>query len=213
MRKNIIKFISVVVSVFLVVAITGCSVKFYRGHPEDLDKISELKGRVQDLREAKALLERRLRDEIRAKQVKLDITKRGLVITFVNEVLFDSGKAVLKKGAYPILDKVASVIKEKVPDRNIGIEGHTDNQPIKYSGWKSNWELSTARAATVLHYLEDTGIDPRKLQATGFGEYRPVASNDTPQGRQQNRRVEIVILPGDISKISYGEELPEPDIK
>lgn len=213
MKKDVISFIGVLVSIFLMVTITGCSVKFYRGYPKDLEKISELSGRVEELEEAKALLEKRLKDEIRDKQVKLDLTSRGLVITFVAEVLFDSGKAELRKEAHPILDKVASVIKEKVPDRNVGIEGHTDNQPIKYSGWKSNWELSAARATTVLHYLEDSGINPRKLQATGFGEYRPVASNDTEEGKQQNRRVEIVILPGEMDKVPYSEDLPKPGIK
>ena len=213
MREGIIKLFGVVISIFLIAGLTGCSVKFYRGYPEDLDKISELQDKVQELEEAKRLLESRLRNEIRDKQVKVDITKRGLVITFVDEVLFDSGKSVLREGAYPILDKVVSVIEEKVPDRNIGIEGHTDNQPIKYSGWKSNWELSTARATTVLHYLEDTGISPTKLQATGFGEYRPICSNDTEEGRQQNRRVEIVILPAGVDKITYGNELPAGDVK
>lgn len=208
------KFICVVVSIFLISAITGCTVRIFRGHPEDLEKISELRGKVKALEDAKALLEKRLKKEIKDKQVKLDITKRGLVITFVSEVLFDSGKAVLRKEAYPILDKVVSVIKEKVPDRYIGIEGHTDNQPIKYSGWKSNWELSTARATTVLHYLEDAGIEPAKLQATGFGEYRPVASNKTEEGRQENRRVEVVILPAGISRITYDEDIPTvEDIK
>ena len=211
MKRGIIKFIGLVVSIVLIGAMTGCSVRFFRGHPKDLDRISELSGRVSELGEAKALLEKRLRSEIRDKQVKLDITKRGLVITFVDEVLFDSGKAVLKKKGVSILDKVVSVIKQKVADRNMGIEGHTDNQPIKYSGWKSNWELSTARAATVLHYLENTGINPKKLQATGFGEHRPVASNDTKKGRQQNRRVEIVILPArGAGKAFYGEE---PQVK
>jgi chemotaxis protein MotB len=216
MKNSMVKFIGITLSIFLVTTITGCSMKFYRGHPEDLEKISELSSRIQELEDAKALLESRLKDEIRDKQVKIDITKRGLVITFVAEVLFDSGQAVLKQGAYPILDKVVSVIKEKVSGRNIGIEGHTDNQPIKYSGWKSNWELSTSRATTVLHYLEDSGIDPKKLQATGFGEYRPVASNDMEEGRQQNRRVEIVILPGELDKFSYSEPAPgakEPEVK
>ncbi len=185
------------------VAISGCSVKFYRGHPEDIDKIHQLSDRVKQIEDAKTLLEQRLKNEIRDKQVKLDITKRGLVITFVDEILFDSGKAELKKDAYPVLDKVVGVIKEKVRDRNIGIEGHTDNQPIKYSGWKSNWELSAARATTVLHYLEEAGINPAQLQAVGYGEYRPVSTNDTKEGRRQNRRVEVVILPdADVDKVT-----------
>lgn len=215
MRAILVKFMGIAICIFFVSAITGCSVKFYRGYPDDLEKIGKLQTKVQELEEAKTLLERRLKDEIRDKQVKVDLTKRGLVITFVDEVLFDSGKDVLKKEACPTLDKVVSVIKEKVSDRDIGIEGHTDDQPIRYSGWKSNWELSTARATTVLHYMEDSGIDPDKLQATGFGEYRPIASNDTPEARQQNRRVEIVILPGDLDKVPYapGTGLKKPEIK
>lgn len=215
MKKGMRDFIGIVLSIFLIVSVAGCSVKFYRGHPDDLDEISKLSTKVSELEEAKALLERRLKGEIRDKQVKVDITKRGLVITFVDEVLFDSGKAVLKEEALPILDKVVSVIKEKVSARNIGIEGHTDNQPIKRSGWKSNWELSTARATTVLHYLEDAGINPTKLQATGFGEYSPVTSNKTKKGRKQNRRVEVVILPreGELGKVPYGQEGLNSDIK
>ncbi|PIQ87934.1 MAG: hypothetical protein COV73_01520 [Candidatus Omnitrophica bacterium CG11_big_fil_rev_8_21_14_0_20_43_6] len=94
------------------------------------------------------------------------------------------------------------------------MEGHTDNVPISKSGWKSNWELSTARALSVLHYLAgEQGVSPERLSAIGYGEYRPLASNETADGRKQNRRVEIVILPnitkvkGD-SKGSY--ELKEP---
>ena len=213
MKKGLTKFLGVIICMFLIGALVGCSVKFYRGYPEDLRKISSLKSRLEELEDAKQLLERRLKREIRDKQVQVDITKRGLVITFMAEVLFDSGKAVLRKKASPILDKMISVINEKVPDRNIAIEGHTDNQPIKHSKWKSNWELSTARATTVLHYLEDVGMDPRKLQATGYGEYRPIAPNDTKENMQRNRRVEVVILPEDIDRITYGEEAPESDIK
>ncbi|MDZ4241862.1 MAG: flagellar motor protein MotB, partial [Candidatus Omnitrophota bacterium] len=120
----------------------------------------------------------------------------GLVITFVAEVLFDSGKDKLRSEAKEKLDKVAPVLNTTVRDLNVGIEGHTDNQPIKHSGWKSNWELSAARALSVLHYIEDNhGTDPARLSAIGYGEHRPVTSNDAREGRQQNRRVEIVILP------------------
>jgi len=88
------------------------------------------------------------------------------------------------------------VLQENVPDLNVGIEGHTDNQPIQYSGWKSNWELSAARALSVLHYLADEkGVAPVRLSAIGYGENQPVASNDTKEGRKENRRVEVVILP------------------
>ncbi len=111
------------------------------------------------------------------------------------EVLFDSGKAKLRKESYPILDKVVAVLKEKVPENEIGIEGHTDNEPIKYSRWNTNWELSAQRALSVLYYLEKEGIPSDKLSAVGYGEYRPIASNATAEGKQFNRRVEIVVLP------------------
>ncbi len=124
------------------------------------------------------------------------MAERGLVITFVAEVLFDSGKAKIRPEAYATLDKIAKVLKENISDRNINIEGHTDNQPIKYSGWKSNWELSTARATSVLHYLVDEkSIAPDRVAAVGHGEFKPVASNNTTEDRQKNRRVEIIILP------------------
>lgn len=187
----------------LTVILSGCAIGIYKGRPSDIKRIEDLKAEVErlkllrdqerrELEAAKAELERRLRGE---KGVTVGLEERGLVVTFVAEVLFDSGKAKIRPEAYSVLDKVARVINEKVADRNIAIEGHTDNEPIKYSGWKSNWELSTARATSVLHYMEDKGTAPNRLQATGYGEYRPVASNDTPEGRQKNRRVEIIILP------------------
>jgi chemotaxis protein MotB len=109
------------------------------------------------------------------------------------------------------------VIQEKVADRDIGIEGHTDNEPIKHSGWKSNWELSTARATSVLHFLEEGGVNPRQMVASGYGEYRPMVSNDDPSSRQKNRRVEIVILPKELTKrerdlIRQAERTGEPDV-
>ena len=146
------------------------------------------------------MLERKLHDQIADDQVALHMDDRGLVIVLSDDVLFDSGKAKIKEDAEPVLDKVAATIKRKVPNKNIGISGHTDNVPITYSKWKSNWELSTARATNVLHYLESKGVSAGELSATGYGEHRPVASNDTPEGRAKNRRVEIVILPEFVEK-------------
>ena len=185
---------------------TGCGLNFYFGRPSDVRRIEQLSSELdqirmqkdaeaQQLRDAQAMLEQKLQDEIGKNQVRLEMAERGLVISFVAEVLFDSGKAKLRLEADETLAKVASVILDKVADREIGVEGHTDNEPIKRSGWKSNWELSTARATSVLHSLEAHGIDPHRLVATGYGEYRPIDSNDTAAGRQKNRRVEIVILP------------------
>ncbi len=193
MRKNLWKIILII---FTGIILSGCTFIFQKGRRSDIRKIEELSQQLDELGQVKRILEDRLSGELKDKQVRLQMMEKGLVITFVADVLFDSGKANIKSEGYPILDKVVVVLKENVPQLNIGIEGHTDNEPIKYSGWKSNWELSTARALSVLHYLIDNrDISPERVSAIGYGEYRPVVSNETREGRQFNRRVEIVIIP------------------
>ncbi len=200
-----------VLAIFLIgifaISVAGCALNFYKGKPEQEKAIRKLAVEVEDLEGAKRMLEKQLASEIRDKQVLLELAGRGLVITVADDILFDSGKARLKTESHSILRKVAAVLKEKLPNRNAGIEGHTDNVPIKYSGWKSNWELSTARATSVLHYLiEECGVEPQNLSAIGYGEYRPVASNDTREGRARNRRVEIVVVPKEMTKKAYEKE-------
>ncbi len=156
----------------------------------------------QDLRAAKLELEEALKKEIGDYKAKLEMTERGLVITFLSEVFFDSGKDVIREDGKKSILSVAEVLNKDVPDSNVAIEGHTDNDPIKYSGWKSNWELSSARALAVVHYLIDEGkIKPQRLSANGYGEFHPIAPNDIAQNKQKNRRVEIVILPSELSKV------------
>ena len=180
----------------LAIGLTGCTLIFQKGRRSDVEKITKLKSELSELERAKAELEERLRKEIGDNEVKVEMSDRGLVITFLAEVLFDSGKDKIRSTAETKLDKVAEVLNTTVRDLNVGIEGHTDNEPIKRSGWKSNWELSAARALSVLHYMADNHkIDPNRLAAIGYGEYKPVDSNETKDGRQRNRRVEIVILP------------------
>jgi chemotaxis protein MotB len=183
------------------VFVSGCAVIFQAGRRSDIERIKSLEQELADLRQTKSSLEDKLSQEIKDSQVRLSMEEKGLVITFVAEVLFDSGKAELKKDSLPLLAKVAAILKTEVPENNIGIEGHTDNQPIAHSNWKSNWELSAHRALSVLHYLETQGINSERLSASGYGAYRPVASNDTKEGKQLNRRVEIVILPKAVKKI------------
>jgi len=193
MIKNILK---VGLVIFLGISLAGCTFIFQKGRRSDIDKIEELSQQLDELSQAKKLLEERLGAEIGDNQVKLKMMEKGLVITFLTDILFDSGNADIKTEAYAALDKVCRVLKENVPQLKIGIEGHTDDQPIKFSGWKSNWELSSARALSILHYLTDkAGVAPARLSAIGYGEYHPVSSNDTKEGRHLNRRVEIVILP------------------
>jgi len=155
-----------------------------------------------DLLDAQQRLAESLKRELGDARAKLAMTERGLVLTFLDEIFFDSGKAVVKPDGMETLQKVAAVLKETVPDLSVAVEGHTDNEPILRSGWQSNWELSFARAMAVVRYFADQqGVPPKRLQAVAFGEYHPVASNETPQGRRQNRRVEVVILPKVLKKV------------
>jgi chemotaxis protein MotB len=163
---------------------------------------------LSELEKAKLELENALKKEIGDYKAKLEMTERGLVITFLSEVFFDSGKDEIRVDGKESLEKVAEVLNRNVPHSNVAIEGHTDNQPIKYSAWKSNWELSSTRALVVVHYLIDKcKVQPQRLSADAYGEFRPVAANDTKENMQRNRRVEIVILPSKISKIK--QEVPD----
>lgn len=205
MSRPISKAVTVSLAIILCFSLAGCTFVFQKGRRSDIQKIERLENYIDELNRAKSILEDRLKQEIADKQVSLKMAERGLVITFVADVLFDSGKSKIRSESFPALDKVSRVLIENVPDLSVGIEGHTDNQPIKLSGWKSNWELSTSRALSVLHHLVDqNGISPSRVSAIGYGEYHPVASNDTREGRQANRRVEIVILP----KTSKVKEAP-----
>ncbi|MBI3318940.1 MAG: OmpA family protein [Candidatus Omnitrophica bacterium] len=160
---------------------------------------------ANELLEAQKRLAEELKKELGDARAKLNLTERGLVITFLDEIFFDSGKAMIKPEGAETLAKVAPALKENVPDSPVAVEGHTDNEPIKVSGWRSNWELSTGRALAVVHFLVDQqGLDPKRLRAVGYGEFHPVAPNDTPEAKRQNRRVEIVILPAVLKKVKPG---------
>ena len=190
------KFCAVFVVLVMALALNGCTIVLQKGRRSDVEEIAKLKGRLNSLKKAKEELEARLSKEISDQEVSVKMMDRGLVITFVAEVLFDSGKDQLRQSSFEKLDKIGDVLNTTVKDLSVGIEGHTDDAPIQRSGWKSNWELSSARALSVVHYLTQThNISPGRLSATGYGEFRPLADNSTAEGRQKNRRVEIVILP------------------
>jgi chemotaxis protein MotB len=132
-------------------------------------------------------------DENNLGGIQVNLDERGLLIRFVEGVLFDSGKANIKNDARAILDKLAPLLIES--HRQIRIEGHTDNLPINTREFPSNWELSTARAVNVIKYMiEEHNFSPYILSAAGYGEYRPVAPNDSVKNRALNRRVDIIIL-------------------
>jgi chemotaxis protein MotB len=124
--------------------------------------------------------------------VTLQDTRRGVEIALKDVLLFDSGKAVLKESSFTILDAFI-VLFQSIPNP-ISIEGHTDNVPIGNAAYSSNWELSSARAVSVLHYFASKNISENRMQFTGHGEFEPLFPNDTEVNRQANRRVNIVIL-------------------
>ncbi len=169
---------------------------------------AEANQQILSLQETMDKLQKSLRSEINDYKAKLEMAERGIVVTVLTDIAFDSGKADVLAEGTKILDKISGVLKDVSPDNHIVIEGHTDNVPIRYSGWKSNWELSSARALSVVHHLIDKGgLNAERFSANGYGEYRPIVDNSTEAGKRQNRRVEIVIQPPKIIKIK-SEEVP-----
>lgn len=159
-------------------------------------------GRVRKIEEAEASrmrLYKRLQDQVKplsdAGQLQVKVQQGRLLLALPEGVLFDSGKADLKPEGQLVLDQVAQLLKG-VDGRSFQVQGHTDNSSLKSGGkYGSNWELSAARALVVVQYLVGKGVDPAKLSAAGFGEFLPVASNDSEEGRAQNRRTEISLQP------------------
>lgn len=121
------------------------------------------------------------------------IDMRGLVVRLNNAIVFDPGSAEIKKKSEETLIEVADILN--TTDNYIRIEGHTDNTPILYSGYSSNWELSSSRAINVVKFFIDKcGFSPDKLVAVGYGEFKPVSDNETEEGRAKNRRIDIIVL-------------------
>ncbi len=125
--------------------------------------------------------------------VAFDPSKGTITVTLPNAILFDSGKAELKRATSRELDHIRSVLRDKYAGKQVDVVGHTDTDPIKKSKWKDNWELSAQRALSVLRYLVKRGISEKDIQAVGCGESQPIASNSTSSGKARNRRVEIVV--------------------
>jgi chemotaxis protein MotB len=126
-------------------------------------------------------------------RVKMEIDRRGLIISLKEAGLFDSGSAFIKISSYPLLAKVADSFSQY--NNSLRVEGHTDNVPVSSHEFKSNWELSTARATNIVHHLINYyKFDPANICATGYGEFRPIEDNGLAEGRAKNRRVNIVIL-------------------
>jgi chemotaxis protein MotB len=159
-----------------------------------------------DPREVAAIrknLDATLAKQIEQKTVAVHETREGLVVSLREMGFFDSGSAALRPGAQATIKQIADVLRP-LPD-GVRVEGHTDNVPIHNAGFPSNWELSTARATEIVKLLiTQYQIDPARLQASGYAEYHPTASNDTPEGRALNRRVDIVIVVRDSASQAAG---------
>ncbi|MFI5303786.1 MAG: flagellar motor protein MotB [Nitrospiria bacterium] len=133
-----------------------------------------------------------IKDIDKDEKIRVENDARGLAIRLPDEMVFESGKAEILPQFNETLQKIAGMLRE-MPN-HLQIEGHTDNIPINTSIFPSNWELSTTRSVMILRSLIAASIDPTRLSAAGYGEFKPIASNDTPEGRAKNRRVEIIVL-------------------
>ena len=136
----------------------------------------------------------RFQSMIDSGKLRVRVVRGRMVVELSENILFDSGKAQLKREGQEALTQVAGVLAS-IPDRDFQITGHTDNIPIRSARFPSNWELSTARAVEVTKFLAAQGVDPSRLSAAGYADTQPVAANDDKEGRQQNRRIEIVLMP------------------
>ncbi|RPI77482.1 MAG: chemotaxis protein MotB [Desulfobacteraceae bacterium] len=205
---------------------TGLAAKLHAAEDtrSDLQKeIANLKGQINELikqRDAIAVekdktvsglkstyddLLKEMKKEIENGQITITQLKDKLTLSMVEKVLFDSGSAEIKKEGKKVLERVGDILKQ-VKDKQINIEGHTDMVPISsklQSRFATNWELSTARATTVVRYLQEkSGLDPKLMNAAGFAAYRPIDSNETEEGRAKNRRIEIILTPLGMEKSS-----------
>jgi chemotaxis protein MotB len=134
-----------------------------------------------------------LRSEGLDKSIQVTINQRGIAVSMSDQFLFNSGSAELKSDGQRVLYKIATLVRDEVPA--ISVEGHTDSVPLRGGIYRDNWGLSAARAARVASYLQENGqVDPRRLQAVGYGPSRPLVPNDTREHQALNRRVDLVFL-------------------
>ena len=160
--------------------------------------VQQKEGEISELEKTRREIESSLKDQIAQKDIKLEEIEGKLKVTFVDKILFDSGSVMVKPKGQEVLLKLADSFREN-KDQNIAVEGHTDDVQIGSAlvdRFPTNWELSTARATAVVRFMQEKGnIEPERLTASGFSFYRPVATNETPEGREQNRRIEIILVP------------------
>src|SRR5271157_4475750 len=180
------------------------------------DQIAALKSQVAELEKEKEMagqmakgLEGEMRKDLESRDVTISNLQGKLTVNILDRVMFDSGEAVLQPDGESVLRKIATILAGH-PELKIHVIGHTDNVPI-HTRFPSNWELSTARALAAVHFLtEKAGVDPRRVGAVGYGEFRPIADNATAEGRAKNRRIAITILPDELAGADVAPT-PKPD--
>ncbi len=165
---------------------------------QEKNAVKQKEKEVSELDKTRMEIESSLKEQIAQKDIKLEEIEGKLKVTFVDKILFDSGSVAVKPKGQEVLLKLADSFRDS-EDQNIAVEGHTDEVQIGLAlidRFPTNWELSTARATAVVRFLQEKGnIAPERLTASGFSFYRAVATNDTPEGRKQNRRIEIILIP------------------
>ena len=170
-------------------------------------RLEELR-RAQAAADARAALFRKvalkLQKMVDAGDLEIVLRDGRMTLLLPNDVLFDSGKTRIKPAGEAALEQIGAVLKT-ISDRRFQVAGHTDNEPIRQSPFESNWDLSTARGLAVVEALVKNGVPPTALSAAGYGEFDPVASNNSVQGRAKNRRTEIVLQPNIEELVSVPE--------
>ncbi|MDC2863141.1 MULTISPECIES: flagellar motor protein MotB [unclassified Bacillus (in: firmicutes)] len=178
--------------------ISDKDLKETRPESEKIKEKAEAEVKQQEMNELKELqknIDKYIAEKGLQSSFNTELTERGLMVTIRDNALFDSGQATVKLESLNMAQEMSSLLVAASP-REITVSGHTDNVPISNANFASNWELSTQRAVNFMQaLLKNNQLLPQKFSAIGYGEYRPVASNDTPEGRTKNRRVEVFILP------------------
>jgi chemotaxis protein MotB len=167
-------------------------------------ELEQAQKRMEELRKAQAQAEaraaqfRKLVTQFKALtdagKLQVEIRENRMIVRLGDKILFDPGKTDLKPEGKDALTQVTAVLKD-LPNRNFQVAGHTDNVPIKSKKFRSNWDLSTARAVEVLNYMVGAGMEAKRVSAAGYADQSPVAPNDTPDNMAKNRRIEITLVP------------------
>lgn len=170
--------------------------------------LAELRKRKEEtearVAEFKALLAK-FKSLIDAGKLKVRIREGRMVVELATDILFPSGSASLSKEGKAAIAEVAGLL-QSIPERKFQIEGHTDDVPVAKASYKSNWELASARALTVLHTMREAGMPANRISAASYGDAMPARANDSPENKAANRRIEIVLVP-DLSSLPGFDEL------